>query len=51
MFELVIVMKWLATAYDMDLQVYMEGIIYSVDTIKNSLDVLAGILSSLQLNK
>jgi len=44
-------MKSLPLAYNKDLQEDKEGMFDTVETILNSLDVLAGMLSSLQVNK
>ena len=48
---LLTVMKSLPLAYNKDLQEDKEGMFDTVDTILNSLDVLAGMLSSMQINK
>ena len=48
---LLTVMKSLPLAYNKDLQEDKEGMFDTVDTILNSLDVLAGMLSSMQVNK
>lgn len=48
---LLTVMKSLPLAYNKDLQEDKEGMFDTVETILNSLDVLAGMLSSLQVNK
>ena len=48
---LLTVMKSLSLAYNKDLQEDKEGMFDTVDTILNSLDVLAGMLSSMQVNK
>ncbi|MCY7093779.1 argininosuccinate lyase [Streptococcus oralis] len=48
---LLIVMKSLPLAYNKDLQEDKEGMFDTVETILNSLDVLAGMLSSMQVNK
>ena len=48
---LLTVMKSLPLAYNKDLQEDKEGIFNTVETILNSLDVLAGMLSSMQVNK
>ena len=45
------VMKSLPLAYNKDLQEDKEGMFDTVETILNSLDVLAGMLSSMQINK
>ena len=45
------VMKSLPLAYNKDLQEDKEGMFDTVETILNSLDVLAGMLSSIQVNK
>ena len=45
------VMKSLPLAYNKDLQEDKEGMFDTVETILNSLDVLAGMLSSMQVNK
>ena len=51
LFGLLTVMKSLPLAYNKDLQEDKEGMFDTVETILNSLDVLAGMLSSLQVNK
>ncbi len=51
LFGLLTVMKSLPLAYNKDLQEDKEGMFDTVDTILNSLDVLAGMLSSMQVNK
>lgn len=48
---LLTVMKSLPLAYNKDLQEDKEGMFDTVETILNSLDVLAGMLSSMQVNK
>lgn len=48
---LLTVMKSLPLAYNKDLQEDKEGMFDTVETILNSLDVLAGMLSSMQINK
>ena len=48
---LLTVMKSLPLAYNKDLQEDKEGMFDTVDTILNSLDVLAGMLSNMQVNK
>ena len=48
---LLTVMKSLPLAYNKDLQEDKEGLFDTVETILNSLDVLAGMLSSMQVNK
>ncbi len=48
---LLTVMKSLPLAYNKDLQEDKEGMFDTVETIFNSLDVLAGMLSSIQVNK
>ena len=48
---LLTVMKSLPLAYNKDLQEDKEGMFDTVDTILNSLDVLAGMLSSMQVNE
>ena len=48
---LLTVMKSLTLAYNKDLQEDKEGMFDTVETILNSLDVLAGMLSSMQVNK
>ena len=48
---LLTVMKSLPLAYNKDLQEDKEGMFDTVDTILNSLDVLAGMLSSMQVNQ
>ena len=48
---LLIVMKSLPLAYNKDLQEDKEGMFDTVETILNSLDVLAGMLSSMQVNE
>ena len=48
---LLTVMKSLPLAYNKDLQEDKEGMFDTVETILNSLDVLAGLLSSMQVNK
>lgn len=48
---LLTVMKSLPLAYNKDLQEDKEGMFDTVETILNSLDVLAGMLSSIQVNK
>ena len=48
---LLTVMKSLPMAYNKDLQEDKEGMFDTVETILNSLDVLAGMLSSMQVNK
>ena len=48
---LLTVMKSLPLAYNKDLQEDKEGMFDTVDTILNSLDVLAGMLSSMRVNK
>ncbi len=48
---LLTVMKSLPLAYNKDLQEDKEGMFDTVDTILNSLEVLAGMLSSMQVNK
>lgn len=48
---LLTVMKSLPLAYNKNLQEDKEGMFDTVETILNSLDVLAGMLSSLQVNK
>ena len=48
---LLTVMKSLPLAYNKDLQEDKEGMFDTVDTILNSLDVLAGMLLSMQVNK
>lgn len=48
---LLTVMKSLPLAYNKDLQEDKEGMFDIVETILNSLDVLAGMLSSMQINK
>ena len=48
---LLTVMKSLPLAYNKDLQEDKEGMFDTVDTILNSLDVLAGMLASMQVNK
>lgn len=48
---LLTVMKSLPLAYNKDLQEDKEGMFDTVGTILNSLDVLAGMLSSMQVNK
>ena len=48
---LLIVMKSLPLAYNKDLQEDKEGMFDTVETILNSLDVLAGMLSSMQVNQ
>ena len=48
---LLTVMKSLPLAYNKDLQEDKEGMFDTVDTILNSLDVLAVMLSSIQVNK
>lgn len=45
------VMKSLPLAYNKDLQEDKEGMFDTVETILNSLDVLAGMLSSMQVNQ
>ena len=47
---LLTVMKSLPLAYNKDLQEDKEGMFDTVETILNSLDVLAGMLSSMQVN-
>ena len=49
--SLLTVMKSLPLAYNKDLQEDKEGMFDTVETILNSLDVLAGMLSSMQINK
>lgn len=51
LFGLLTVMKSLPLAYNKDLQEDKEGMFDTVETILNSLDVLAGMLSSMQVNK
>ena len=51
LFGMLTVMKSLPLAYNKDLQEDKEGMFDTVETILNSLDVLAGMLSSLQVNK
>lgn len=51
LFGLLTVMKSLPLAYNKDLQEDKEGMFDTVETILNSLDVLAGMLSSLRVNK
>ena len=48
---LLTVMKSLPLAYNKDLQEDKEGMFDTVETILNSLDVLAGMLSSMQVNE
>ncbi|KXT87953.1 Argininosuccinate lyase [Streptococcus oralis] len=48
---LLTVMKSLPLAYNKDLQEDKEGLFDTVETILNSLDVLAGMLLSMQVNK
>ena len=48
---LLTVMKSLPLAYNKDLQEDKEGMFDTVETILNSLDVLAGMLSSMQVNQ
>lgn len=48
---LLTVMKSLPLAYNKDLQEDKEGMFDTVETILNSLDVLAGMLSSMQVHK
>ena len=48
---LLTVMKSLPLAYNKDLQEDKEGMFDTVETILNSLDVLAGMLSSMRVNK
>lgn len=48
---LLTVMKSLPLAYNKDLQEDKEGMFDTVETILNSLDVLAGMLSSMQVNR
>ena len=48
---LLTVMKSLPLAYNKDLQEDKEGMFDTVETILNSLDVLAGMLSSMQIHK
>lgn len=48
---LLTVMKSLPLAYNKDLQEDKEGMFDTVETILNSLDVLAGMLSSMEVNK
>lgn len=48
---LLTVMKSLPLAYNKDLQEDKEGMFDTVETILNSLDVLSGMLSSMQVNK
>ncbi|MCY7066214.1 argininosuccinate lyase [Streptococcus oralis] len=48
---LLTVMKSLPLAYNKDLQEDKEGMFDTVETILSSLDVLAGMLSSMQVNK
>lgn len=48
---LLTVMKSLPLAYNKDLQEDKEGMFDTVETILNSLDVLAGMLSNMQVNK
>jgi len=51
LFSLLTVMKSLPLAYNKDLQEDKEGMFDTVDTIKKSLDIMAGMLSSMTVNK
>ncbi|AGM99705.1 argininosuccinate lyase [Streptococcus iniae] len=51
LFSLLTVMKSLPLAYNKDLQEDKEGMFDTVETISYSLDILAGILSSLTINE
>ena len=44
-------MKSLPLAYNKDLQEDKEGMFDTVDTIQKSLDIMAGMLSSMTVNK
>ena len=51
LFSLLTVMKSLPLAYNKDLQEDKEGMFDTVDTIQKSLDIMAGMLSSMTVNK
>ncbi|MBS6245185.1 MAG: argininosuccinate lyase [Streptococcus sp.] len=51
LFSLLTVMKSLPLAYNKDLQEDKEGVFDTVDTIQKSLDIMAGMLSSMTVNK
>ena len=51
LFSLLTVMKSLPLAYNKDLQEDKEGMFNTVDTIQKSLDIMAGMLSSMTVNK
>lgn len=51
LFGLLTIMKSLPLAYNKDLQEDKEGMFDTVDTIKKSLDIMAGMLSSMTVNK
>ena len=51
LFSLLTVMKSLPLAYNKDLQEDKEGMFDTVATIKTSLDIMAGMLSSMTVNK
>ncbi|MDO4667591.1 MAG: argininosuccinate lyase [Streptococcus sp.] len=51
LFGLLTIMKSLPLAYNKDLQEDKEGMFDTVDTIKKSLDIMAGMISSMTVNK